>query len=389
MEIKNTMELRLPSLSINEGFARSVVGAFATQLNPTLEEVADIKTAVSEAVTNAIVHAYPDRIGEIVISASLSGQTLEVSISDKGVGISDIEQARQPFFSTAGDESRSGMGFTVMETFMDEVTVISAPEKALPSKWSKPSNPRDSAMADKSLLSHDESLRLIKLAQAGDAKAQETLVLRNTALVKSIVKKFLNRGVEFDDLMQIGSLGLIKAIKGYDPSFNVRFSTYAVPMIAGEIKRFLRDDGIIKVSRSLREKSFEIFGVKEQLKLELKREPTIEELSQRLNMTPEDVVFAMEAVRSPVSIYEPAFDDENSKTLLIDTMAEHDDNAIIDTILLKEMIQKLSPKERQLIMLRFFSDKTQMEIAEILGVSQVQVSRLITKTLSKLKKSVE
>ncbi|NLT96950.1 MAG: SigB/SigF/SigG family RNA polymerase sigma factor [Christensenellaceae bacterium] len=244
-------------------------------------------------------------------------------------------------------------------------------------------------MAEKSLLSHEESIRLIKLAQAGDAKAQETLVLRNTALVKSIVKKFLNRGVEFDDLMQIGSLGLIKAIKGYDPSFNVRFSTYAVPMIAGEIKRFLRDDGIIKVSRSLREKSFEIFGVKEQLKLELKREPTIEELSQRLNMTPEDVVFAMEAVRSPVSIYEPAFDDENSKTLLIDTMAEHDDNAIIDTILLKEMIQKLSPKERQLIMLRFFSDKTQMEIAEILGVSQVQVSRLITKTLSKLKKSVE
>jgi stage II sporulation protein AB (anti-sigma F factor) len=127
MEIRNTMELRLPSLSINEGFARSVVGAFATQLNPTLEEVADIKTAVSEAVTNAIIHAYPDRIGEIVISASLSGQTLEVSISDKGVGISDIEQARQPFFSTAGDESRSGMGFTVMETFMDEVTVISAP----------------------------------------------------------------------------------------------------------------------------------------------------------------------------------------------------------------------------------------------------------------------
>jgi RNA polymerase sporulation-specific sigma factor len=244
-------------------------------------------------------------------------------------------------------------------------------------------------MAERSLLSHEESIRLIKLAQAGDAKAQETLVVRNTALVKSIVKKFLNRGVEFDDLMQIGSLGLIKAIKGYDISFNVRFSTYAVPMIAGEIKRFLRDDGIIKVSRSLREKSFEIFGVKERLKLELMREPTIDELAQRLDMSPEDVVFAMEAVRSPVSIYEPAFDDENSKTLLIDTMSEHDDNAIIDSILLKEMIQKLAPKERQLIMLRFFSDKTQMEIAEVLGVSQVQVSRLITKTLSKLKKSVE
>ncbi len=244
-------------------------------------------------------------------------------------------------------------------------------------------------MAEKGLLSHEESLRLIKKAQKGDAAAQETLVVRNTALVKSIVKKFLNRGVEFDDLMQIGSLGLIKAIKGYDPSFDVRFSTYAVPMIAGEIKRFLRDDGIIKVSRSLREKSFEIFNVKERLKDELKREPTIDELAQKLQMSPEDIVFAMEAVRSPVSIYEPAFDDDNSKTLLIDTMSEHDDNAMIDSILLKEMIQKLDPKERQLIMLRFYSDKTQMEIAEVLGVSQVQVSRLITKTLNKLKKSVE
>ena len=219
--------------------------------------------------------------------------------------------------------------------------------------------------------------------------AQETLIIRNTALVKSIVKKFLNRGVEFDDLMQIGSLGLIKAVKGYDASYDVRFSTYAVPMIAGEIKRFLRDDGIIKVSRSLREKSFEIFNIKEQLKVELKRDPTIDELAQRLSMSPEDIVFAMEAVRNPVSIYEPAFDDDNSKTLLIDTMSENDDNDMIDSILLKEMIQRLNPKERQLIMLRFYSDKTQMEIAEILGVSQVQVSRLITKTLNKLKKAVE
>lgn len=244
-------------------------------------------------------------------------------------------------------------------------------------------------MADKGLLTHEESLRLIRKAQKGDSASQETLVVRNTALVKSIVKKFLNRGVEFDDLMQIGSLGLIKAIKGYDSSFDVRFSTYAVPMIAGEIKRFLRDDGIIKVSRSLREKSFEIFNVKERMKVDLKREPSIDELAQKLQMSPEDIVFAMEAVRSPVSIYEPAFDDDNSKTLLIDTMSEHDDNEMIDSILLKEMIQRLDPKERQLIMLRYYSDKTQMEIAEVLGVSQVQVSRLITKTINKLKQSVE
>jgi stage II sporulation protein AB (anti-sigma F factor) len=124
--MKNRMELKLLSLSENEGFARSVVGAFATQLDPTLEEVADIKTAVSEAVTNCIVHAYPDTVGEIVIAAELDGRTLRVCITDQGVGIADVAQARQPFFSTAGDEARSGMGFTVMETFMDEVRVDSA-----------------------------------------------------------------------------------------------------------------------------------------------------------------------------------------------------------------------------------------------------------------------
>lgn len=244
-------------------------------------------------------------------------------------------------------------------------------------------------MADSSILKHDECLRLIEAAQNGDEEAKETLVIRNTALVKSIVKKFLNRGVEFDDLMQIGSLGLVKAVLGYDPKYEVRFSTYAVPMIAGEIKRFLRDDGIIKVSRSLREKSFEIFSMKERMKEALKREPTIEELSEKLEMSSEDIVFAMEAVRNPVSIYEPAFDDDSSKTMLIDTMSDNTDNEMIDKILLKELIQSLDPKERQLIMLRFYSDKTQMEIAKILGVSQVQVSRLITKTINKLKKAIE
>ena len=244
-------------------------------------------------------------------------------------------------------------------------------------------------MSGNGVLGHEESQRLIKAAQRGDEEAKETMIVRNTALVKSIVKKFLNRGVEFDDLMQIGSLGLVKAVLGYDSSYDVRFSTYAVPMIAGEIKRFLRDDGIIKVSRSLREKSFEIFSVKAKMKEELQREPTVEELAVRLEMSREDIVFAMEAVRTPVSIYEPAFDDDTSKTLLIDTMCENSDSDMIDKILLRELLSKLTPKERQLIMLRYYSDKTQMEIAQILGVSQVQVSRLITKTISKLKKGIE
>lgn len=137
MKSNNVMELRLLSLSENESFARSVVGAFATQLNPTLEEIADIKTAVSEAVTNAIVHAYPDCIGDIRIKAKLSGSRISVFVQDFGVGIRDIDQARQPFFSTSGDESRSGMGFTVMETFMDEVDIISEPGKGTTVKMIK------------------------------------------------------------------------------------------------------------------------------------------------------------------------------------------------------------------------------------------------------------
>ena len=215
------------------------------------------------------------------------------------------------------------------------------------------------------------------------------LVIRNTALVKSIVKKFLGRGAEFEDLMQIGNLGLIKAIMNYSPAYDVRFSTYAVPMIAGEIKRFLRDDGMIKVSRSLKETAFIIFRYNEKLKKELDRDPTLEEIAQETGISKEDIVMATEAVKAPVSIYEPAYDDENSKMLLIDTMSNTSDEDIIDNLLLKELMTKLDPKERKLIFLRFFKDKTQMEIAKILGVSQVQVSRLITKTISKLQEAIK
>ena len=242
-------------------------------------------------------------------------------------------------------------------------------------------------MLEQKLLTHEETLDYLKKARAGDIKAKETLVVRNAALVKSIVKKFLGRGAEFEDLMQIGNLGLIKAIMNYRPEYEVRFSTYAVPMIAGEIKRFLRDDGMIKVSRSLKESAFVIFRANEKLKKELDRDPTLEELSAETGIAREDIVVATEAVKAPVSIFEPAYDDENSKMMLIDTMAVASDEDIIDNLLLKELMTKLDPKERRLIFLRFFRDKTQMEIARILGVSQVQVSRLITKTISKLQEA--
>ena len=244
-------------------------------------------------------------------------------------------------------------------------------------------------MLEQKLLSHEETMAYLRQAKTGDTEAKEILVVRNTALVKSIVKKFLGRGAEFEDLMQIGNLGLIKAIMNYSPEYEVRFSTYAVPMIAGEIKRFLRDDGMIKVSRSLKETAFIIFRSNEKLKKELDRDPTLDEISAETGIAKEDIVVATEAVKAPVSIFEPAYDDENSKMLLIDTMSNTSDEDIIDNLLLKELMTKLDPKERKLIFLRFFKDKTQMEIAKILGVSQVQVSRLITKTISKLQEAIK
>ncbi|MGI6706971.1 MAG: RNA polymerase sporulation sigma factor SigF [Clostridia bacterium] len=247
------------------------------------------------------------------------------------------------------------------------------------------------SQSDRELLSHDETMDLIKLAQQGDKEAQNILLERNIALIKSIVKKFLNRGHEYDDLFQIGSLGFVKAIHNYDQKFNVRFSTYAVPMIMGEIKRFLRDDGMIKVSRSLKETANKAMAAREHLRKKLHRDPTIGEIASAIQISPEDIVFAMESVRTPASIYEVVYEDDDSPILLIDKVAEKEDGdtGIIDKILLRELLSRLEPRERQLIILRYFQDKTQSETAKQLGVSQVQVSRLESKILKKMREAAK
>jgi len=236
-------------------------------------------------------------------------------------------------------------------------------------------------------LSHEITLRLISAAQRGDKAARESLVIGNMALVKSIVKGYLGRGTEYEDLAQIGTIGLLKAIDGYDASFNVRFSTYAVPMISGEIKRFLRDDGAIKVSRHLKEDSIRIFRAAEALKNTLNRDPTVEEIAKATDLSPDAVAMATEASRSPISIDSP-FTPDNPDSSLLDTLAAPEDDTAVEKLLLKQLISTLGPRERQVIMLRFFSDKTQSEIAEAIGISQVQVSRLLQKTLKKLKEAV-
>jgi RNA polymerase sporulation-specific sigma factor len=237
----------------------------------------------------------------------------------------------------------------------------------------------------------EEIIKLIKKSQQGDKNAQDILVRNNIGLVSTIVKKFINRGYEYEDLFQIGCIGLIKAIKNFNTDFNVRFSTYAVPMIMGEIKRFIRDDGLIKVSRNLKETAKKIKQVKEKLTKEFGRDVTISEIAQEMCITTEDVLMSLESIHTPEYLYEVIHQDDGSPVLLIDKIGEDKDygNDVIDKVALKDLISTLEPKARQVIMLRYFKDLTQSQISEILGISQVQVSRIEKKVLDYLRKAMK
>ena len=246
----------------------------------------------------------------------------------------------------------------------------------------------DNTSSSSKIYDHDEALRLIKLSQQGDRDAQDTLVKNNIGLVSAIVKKFLCRGYEYEDLFQIGSIGLIKAIKNFDDKFNVRFSTYAVPMIMGEIKRFIRDDGIIKISRHTKENARKIKYAKEKFAKENGREATILEISKELCITSEEVVVSLESLNSLEYLYDTIHQDDGSPILLIDKIGEDKDygSEVIDKVAIKEIINTLDPREKQIILLRYFKDMTQSQIASILGISQVQVSRLEKKVLDYMRK---
>ena len=238
----------------------------------------------------------------------------------------------------------------------------------------------------KHLLSHEETLELIQRVQEGDEEAKEVLISSNLGLVRSVIGKFSNIGYERDDLFQLGSIGLIKAIYKFDPSYNVKFSTYAVPMILGEIKRYLRDDGMVKVSRSLKQLAIKVKMQGEALSKKLGRDPTIEEIAEKLGV--EDVVMAIESNFSVEYLQGVIHEEEGSPICLIDKISRKGDNEedkVVDNILLKEVLGKLEKRERQIIMLRYFEDKTQSEIGQLLDISQVQVSRIEKKVLHKLK----
>lgn len=234
-------------------------------------------------------------------------------------------------------------------------------------------------------LKDDELRNLIRRSQSGDQEARDMIVKSNLRLVWSVVQRFLNRGYEPDDLYQIGCIGLLKSVDKFDLSFEVKFSTYAVPMIIGEIQRFIRDDGTVKVSRSLKEMANKIRRAKEELSKTLGRVPTVNELSEHLQLSPEEIIMAQEASRSPSSIHETVYENDGDPITLLDQIADSNESKWFDKITLKEAISELDERERLIVYLRYYKDQTQSEVAARLGISQVQVSRLEKKILQQMK----
>ncbi|HET7629201.1 MAG TPA: RNA polymerase sporulation sigma factor SigF [Bacillales bacterium] len=234
-------------------------------------------------------------------------------------------------------------------------------------------------------LSDAEVKKLIRLSQSGDREARNLIVEKNVRLVWSIVQRFLNRGYEADDLFQIGSIGLLKSVDKFDLTYDVKFSTYAVPMIIGEIQRFIRDDGTVKVSRSLKETGNKVRKKKDELSKTFGRDPTVNEIAQALDLSPEDVVMAQEAVKAPSSIHETVYENDGDPITLLDQMSDGSEGEWFDKIALKEAVSQLNEREQLIVYLRYHKDQTQSEVAERLGISQVQVSRLEKKILEQIK----
>lgn len=236
------------------------------------------------------------------------------------------------------------------------------------------------------MLDNEEILRLVKLSQQGDQEAKKMLLEENSPLIKSLIKRFKDKGVEYDDLYQLGCMGFLKAIKNFNAEFGVKFSTYVVPMVIGEIKRFMRDDGMIKVSRALKSLNLQINKYIENFVEINQRKPNLEELAKHFKVEEQEIVMAMDSAKMPVSIYTPIEDDGDSLSMIDRIESEEDYNVkMIDNLAIKEIIKSLNNREKKIIMLRYYFDKTQSEIAKVLKISQVQVSRLENKILTNLR----
>lgn len=236
------------------------------------------------------------------------------------------------------------------------------------------------------VLKEDKKLELIKKAHNGDKNARDEMIQGNLKLVLSVIQRFSNRGEPLDDLFQVGCMGLIKAIDNFNTDLQVRFSTYAVPMIIGEVRRYLRDNNSVRVSRSLRDTAYKAIQVREKLSNELNREPRVEEIAKELDMNKEDVVIALEAIVEPVSLYEPVYNEGGDAIYVMDQIGDKNTpDSWMDEIMIKDSIKKLSQREKNILNLRFMLGKTQTEVAKEIGISQAQVSRLEKSVLKRIK----
>ena len=236
------------------------------------------------------------------------------------------------------------------------------------------------------VLKEDKKLELIKKAHNGDKDARDEMIQGNLKLVLSVIQRFSNRGEPLDDLFQVGCMGLIKAIDNFNTDLQVRFSTYAVPMIIGEVRRYLRDNNSVRVSRSLRDTAYKAIQAREKLSNELNREPRVEEIAKELDMNKEDVVIALEAIVEPVSLYEPVYNEGGDAIYVMDQIGDRNTpDSWMDEIMIKDSIKKLSQREKNILNLRFMLGKTQTEVAKEIGISQAQVSRLEKSALKRIK----
>ena len=237
------------------------------------------------------------------------------------------------------------------------------------------------------VLKNEQTIELLKQAKNGNKDARDQLVAGNLRLVLSVIQRFTNRGEPMDDLFQVGCVGLIKSIDNFDISQNVRFSTYAVPMIIGEIRRYLRDNSSMRVSRSLRDNAYRALTIKERLTSENQKEPSIEEIAKEMQMKREDVVFALDAISDPISLYEHVFQDGGDAICVMDQVKDdkNTDESWLDQISMQQAIRDLSDREKRILALRFYDGKTQMEVSKEVGISQAQVSRLEKGVLEKIK----
>lgn len=240
------------------------------------------------------------------------------------------------------------------------------------------------------VLKNEETRALLLRAKEGDELAREELIRGNLRLVLSVIQKFSGRGENVDDLFQVGCIGLIKAIDNFDVTQNVKFSTYGVPMISGEIRRYLRDNSAVRVSRSLRDTAYRVLQAREALMADQQKEPSVEDIAKALDLQPRDVVMAMDAISDPVSLFDPVYSDGGESVSVMDQIGDtkNTDAAWLERIALSEAVDKLDPREKSILAMRYFQGKTQMEVASAIGISQAQVSRLEKNAVGQIRKAL-